>query len=48
MKLGDMIFWGFLAAIAMFYLLKGNAMYEEKHQILDNKMIQPQEKEASH
>ncbi len=46
MKTGDIIFWGFLAAVALFYLLKGNDMYEQKHQMLQQQMIESQKKEA--
>lgn len=47
MKLGDIIFWGFLASVAMFYLVKGNDMYKQKHQMIEKQMTQSKEKEAS-
>ena len=40
MKRGDMIFWGVLAAIASFYLLKGNDMYKERFEMLEAKKMQ--------
>jgi hypothetical protein len=32
--LGDFIFWGILAGIAIFYLLVGNDMYEDKYNLI--------------
>ncbi|MCD4757438.1 MAG: hypothetical protein K8R39_04165 [Arcobacteraceae bacterium] len=32
MKLKDILFWIFLAAVAFFYLFKGNDMYTEKRE----------------
>jgi hypothetical protein len=32
--LGEFVFWGILAGIAIFYLLVGNDMYEDKYNLI--------------
>lgn len=37
MKKSDILFWILLAGVAIFYLLTGNDMYQEKHKMIDEK-----------
>lgn len=37
MKKTDYIFWGVLGLIALFYLLKGNSMHNEKYEMFKEK-----------
>jgi len=48
MKLTDILFWILIAIVAFFYLTTGNDMYQEKHQMIDNKRAEiVAEKKAS-
>jgi hypothetical protein len=45
--LGEFVFWGILAGIAIFYLLIGNDMYEDKYNLIKLKEDALLEKRAS-
>ena len=45
MKKSDIFFWGVLAVIALFYLLKGNDMHREYYDYLGEKSKQITPKE---
>lgn len=40
MKLTDILFWGILAAITIFYIQKGNTMHEEKFEVMKVKQME--------